>query len=159
MKRPSSKLIVTTLIAAGAVVAVPVFAHGHGGGCGPMSHAGAFGAYGDTEAGIERMAHHLDLTKDQLSAVRAIVDKDRPQLRALLDQLAGNHRQLRELKKQSPLDEGQLRTLADAQGKAIADMTVLRTEMRADIDKVLTEEQRQKMEHNQHKDMWRSQDS
>ncbi len=35
--------------------------------------------------------------------------------------------------------------LSEAQGKTLADMIVLRKKMRADVDKVLTEDQRQKL--------------
>ena len=152
MKRLRTTLMVTALAAGGLAAAVPVFAnaHGHGDrGCGHMSHMGGYGSPG---AGIERMARHLDLTGDQLTAVRAIEDKNRPQLRSLRDQMSANHRQLRELA-QAP-DAGKLRSVADAQGKAIADMIVLRAEMRMEIDKVLTDKQREKLHHMSGKGKW-----
>ena len=152
MKRLSSKLIVTTLVVGGLAAAVPVFAHSHGErGCGRMDR---MGGYGNPEVGIEHMTKRLDLSKEQLTSVRSIVDKNRPQLRSLRDQMATNHKKLRELAKDAAPDTGQLRIIADAQGKAIADMIVLRTEMRTEIDKVLTDKQRDKLHHMRGKGMW-----
>lgn len=154
MKRSRSTLIVTALVAGGLTAAVPVFAnpHGHGErGCGYMGH---MGGYGDTGAGIERLARHLDLTGDQLTAVRAIEDKHRAQLRDLRDRMRANHKQLRALAKAQTPDAGQLKTVADAQGKAIADMIVLRGEMRVEVDKVLTDKQREKLRHMRGKGHW-----
>ena len=150
MNRLRSKLILTTLMVGGLGMAVPVLAHSHGErGCGHMSH---MGVYGDPEARIVHMAKRLDLSADQLASVRSIVDKARPQLRSLRDQMAANHKQLRKLDKDATPDAGQLRSIADAQGKAIADMIVLRTDMRSEIDKVLTDKQREKLHHMPGKD-------
>jgi Spy/CpxP family protein refolding chaperone len=112
------------------------------------------GGYGGPGAGIERMARRLDLSGKQLASVRAVEDKNRPQLRSLRDQMAANHQHLRQLAKQQTLDTGKLRSVADDQGKAIADMIVLRAEMRAEIDKILTDKQRDKLHHMHGKGKW-----
>ena len=161
MKKPNTRVLVTIALAGGLMAAIPAFAHAYGGhrGCMPMNHVSMHGGIGDADGWTERMAHRLDLTKDQLTAVRAIVDRHRPELRTLRDQMADNHKQLSELKKQSAMDEGRLRTLADAQGKTIADLIVLRTEMRGEIDKVLTDKQREKLHHRHGRDGgWKSHD-
>ena len=152
MNRLRSKFILTTLMVGALVVAVPVLAHSHGDrGCGHMSH---MGGYGGPAAGVEHMAKRLDLSADQLTSVRSIVDKNRPQLRSLRDQMAANHKQLRALAEDAAQDPGKLRAIADAQGKTIADMIVLRTQMREDIDKVLSDKQREKLHHMHGKDHW-----
>lgn len=154
MKRLGSKLIITALVAGGLAAAAPVFANAYGHGdrwCGHRSH---MGGYGDPEDGIEHMAKRLDLTGDQLKSVRAIEDKNRLQLRNLRDQMRANHKQLRELAIEQTPDAGRLRSVADAQGKAIADMIVLRAEMRAEIDRVLTDKQREKLHHMGGKGKW-----
>jgi len=76
--------------------------------------------------------------------MRAILDQARPQMRALHDQLLDNRKQLPALM-QGTLDERQLRTLADARGKTIADLIVLRTNVHLKIGKVLTEQQREQL--------------
>jgi periplasmic protein CpxP/Spy len=139
----TTKFLIAAALAAGAVATLPVQAHDMGahGSC----HAPAMG-YG----GMGRMMHRLGLSPDQRQALDAIDDKYRPQLRGLMEQLADNGRALRKL----PADDAGLRTLADTEGKAVADMIVLRKQMRAEIDKVLTDEQRERlhrlMEHRRH---------
>lgn len=147
MNRYVSKAVMATLLAGGLAAAVPVFAYGHYGhpGCGHKAHGAMGGGEGYSEIRIEHMAKRLDLTKDQLASVRSIVDKHRAQLRAVLDQLAENRSRLRAFAAESAPDEAKLRTTADRQGKAIADLIVIRTEMKAQINKVLTDDQRKKM--------------
>ena len=125
------KLLV--IAAAAAVAALPVHAQPFGGG------HGACGGHG--EHSVERMAKHLGLSKDQVQAARAIEDKYRPKLREVEDRMSDNHKALAELKAGDP----KLRELADAGGKAMADMIVLRTQMKDEMDKVLTDAQREKM--------------
>jgi Spy/CpxP family protein refolding chaperone len=84
----------------------------------------------------------LDLSSDQIAALRAIEDKYRPGMRSAVDRLRDSRRALVQV---DPADTGKLRAIADARGKAIADMTVMRVQMRADVRAVLTEEQRQRM--------------
>lgn len=107
---------------------------------------GDHGGYADPDRMIERMAASLNLSKAQRDAMYAIVDKARPQTRELRDKLAANHKQLRALTQQGAPKESEVRQLADAQGKAIADMIVLRTKVRTEIRGVLTEAQRQQLE-------------
>jgi Spy/CpxP family protein refolding chaperone len=90
----------------------------------------------------ERMADRLNLSSDQIAALRAIEDKYRPGLRSAVDRLRDSRRALAQV---DPTDAGKLRAIADARGKAIADMIVMRAQMRAEVHGVLTEEQRQQM--------------
>ena len=140
-------LIATTLtgsVVAGIALANP---QGDAESCGRGHHAMGSGRHhGDHESRIERMADVLGLTKDQRDSVRAIVDKSRPQKRELRDKLTQNRKQLRALTEQGTTKESEVRALADAQGRAIADMIVLRTKIQGDINAVLTQEQREKMQ-------------
>jgi len=147
MKKATTTILITSALAASLAAAVPVFARGpdmpdH---CAGRAQSMAFGRHGDPEARIERMAQRLNLSTEQRDAMRAIVDKARPQMRALRDRLTDNRTQLRTLTLQGNADEARVRTLADAQGKAMADLIVLRTQMRSEMDKVLTEPQRQQL--------------
>ncbi|MBI4756194.1 MAG: Spy/CpxP family protein refolding chaperone [Betaproteobacteria bacterium] len=165
MTRTRIALLTTTLLAWGLATA-PAFANPPGpmgaqfgrmggGMAGPMgggmggpgcSYGGhGHGMHGDVDAGIDRMSGLLDLSKEQRDAMRAIGDKHRPQLRELGDRLSDSRRQLRELAAKGTPDAAQVRPLAEAQGKAMADMMVLRTQMRAEMDKVLTDAQRDKL--------------
>jgi Spy/CpxP family protein refolding chaperone len=150
MKRSIKSLLVVMAVT-GAVGAGIAYAFPSGGehGCRDGGHATSFkghGGYADSDRMIEHMAASLDLSKEQRDAMYAIVDKVRPQTRALRDRLAETHKQLRALTRQGTPKESEVRKLADEQGKAIADMIVLRTQVRAEINGVLTDAQRQQLE-------------
>lgn len=112
-----------------------------GGGCSGGAHGHGWG----DGHGIEHMAHWLDLSADQRTSVRAIEDRYRPQLRRVHDRMTDSRKALRETASQSAPDDAKVRMLADAQGKAMADMIVLRTRMLAEMRPLLTETQRAKL--------------
>ncbi len=152
--KSSIKSLVVVMAITGAVGAGLAYALPPGGAqsCPRGGHTMAFGGhggYGDADRMIERMAATLNLSKEQRAAMYAIVDKARPQERELRDRLIENHKQLRALKQQGTPKESEVRKLADAQGKAIADMIVLRTKVQTEIRGVLTDAQRQQL------DQWR----
>jgi len=145
-------MAITGAVGAGLAYAFPSGGeHGCRDGAHSMSFEGHRGGYGDSDRMIEHMASSLDLSKQQRDAMYAIVDKARPQTRELRDRLVETHKQLRALTQQGTPKESEVRKLADAQGKAIADMIVLRTKVRAEIRGVLTDAQRQQL------DQWRGQ--
>jgi Spy/CpxP family protein refolding chaperone len=88
-----------------------------------------------------RLAERLQLTPDQRQAMRAIKDKYQPALRNLRQQLRDNHTALAKLN----AADAKLPESAAAQGKTMVDMIVLRKQMRSEMDKVLTEAQRQQL--------------
>jgi Spy/CpxP family protein refolding chaperone len=88
----------------------------------------------------ERLADRLNLTGAQRQSMKAIDDKYQPKLRALRASMSDNRQALTRV--DAPDDK--VRELAEAQGKTIADMIVMRSHMRSEMDKVLTDEQRQK---------------
>jgi periplasmic protein CpxP/Spy len=147
MKRSIKTLLVAATLAggitAGLAYAMPP---GHGEGC-AHGRGMSFGRHGvDSEMRIDRMSEALDLTHEQRDKVRAIVDKARPATRQLRDKLADNHHQLRALMQQDNPKDSEVRKLADAQGKLIADMIVQRTKVQSEIRAVLTPEQRERLQ-------------
>ena len=96
----------------------------------------------------ERMADRLNLSSDQTAALRAIEDKYRPGLRDAVDRLRDSRRALAQV---DPADAGNLRAIADARGKAVADMIVMRVQMRGEVHAVLTEQQRKRMQEMLHR--------
>jgi Spy/CpxP family protein refolding chaperone len=116
-------------------------------GCHPWHHAMKMRA----PLGIglaERMADRLNLSNEQIASLRAIEDKYRPGLRSAVDRLRDSRRALAQI---DPADAGKLRAIADARGKAIADMIVMRTQMRAEVRAVLTQEQGERMQEMHHR--------
>jgi Spy/CpxP family protein refolding chaperone len=95
--------------------------------------------------GTERMAEWLDLSTDQRTSVRAIEDKYRPQLRSLRGRMTETRKALIAATTQPRPNDAQVRMLADAQGKAMADMIVLRTRMFGEMRLLLTDAQRTKL--------------
>ena len=134
--------VVTGVVAAGLAYAMP----GGGERCQHGGHDIGMGQGGmHSETRIDRLADALDLSRKQRDQVRSIVDKSRPPMRELHDRMRENRKQLHALMQQDKAQEGEIRRLADLQGKAIADMIVLRSRMRTDIRSVLTSEQREKI--------------
>lgn len=142
------KVIIALMLGAGVVLAGQVSADGRSGhgGCGHRLHAGMPHTFGYSEARIEHMAKWLDLSDKQLASLRSIVDRNRPQLRKALDEMAESRKQIRTFIKAGKFDNAELKAAADRQGKALAEMVVLRVKMKEDIGNLLTDEQRKKMQ-------------
>ena len=135
---------VTGFAGAGIAAANPA---GDGKNCARPHHVKGFRHHhGDDESRMERMAEVLGLTQEQRTTVRAIIDKARPQKRELRDKLRENRKQLNALVQAGTPNESEVRRIADAQGRTTADMIVLRTKVRTEINAVLTPEQREKMQ-------------
>ncbi len=151
MKHTTTTVIISAALAASLAAAVPAFARGMGshGDC-AHDRSGMSGMHGDPEAGIGHMVRELKLDTKQRDAVRTITDKHRSEMRALRDRMADNHKQLHELTAQGDADEAKVRALADAQGKDMADMIIMRAHMQAEIAKVLTPAQREQMQKQHH---------
>ena len=149
MKKPIKLLLIATVVTGAVAAGIAYAMPGGGERCMRGGHemGMGFGRHGmDSEVRIDRMADALDLTKDQRGQVRSIVDKSRTAARELSDRMRDNRKQLRDLMQQDKASEGEVRRLADIQGKAIADMIVLHTKVQTDIRSILTPEQRQKMQ-------------
>lgn len=108
-------------------------------------HRGMFD-HDNLELRMERMAGRLELTKEQRAAVRTVFDKARPQTRELSDRMSDTRKQLHSLAEKETLDAGMLRQLAEAQGKIIAEKIVLRFQTMAEVLKILTPTQREKLQ-------------
>jgi len=154
MKKSIKTLLIATAIsgsvAAGLVYAMP---SGSGEHCQHGGRGMGSGQHGmDAESHVNRMAERLDLTTEQRDKVRAIVDKSRPRNRELRDKLSENRKQLQTLTQQGTAKESEIRKLADNQGKLIADKIVQRSKVQAEVNAVLTPEQREKMQqHSEHR--------
>ena len=144
-------------LAAAAVIAAPVIAQDEpdsdsagpafGYGAKPAMvrhmHGGRF--FGGGPEHIERMAERLDLNQEQREAIRAVVDQARPKFRSITDSLGEGRTQLHNLAFAGNYDEGQARTLADAQAARMAELIVLRTEVMSKAYAVLTPEQQEQL--------------
>jgi Spy/CpxP family protein refolding chaperone len=108
---------------------------GQRGGAGPMMGVGM----------LRRLPENLKLTADQESRVKALTDAFRATHKADLDALAETHRKAREAR-QAGQSREQMRQLLEQTAPARERLRTAGTELRTQIDAVLTAEQRQWLE-------------
>lgn len=94
---------------------------------------------------MERMIERLDLNDEQTTQVRSIRDSYRPKMEILSDKIRGNRQQLREVMHEDTINQNKVKELAQVMGDLKTDKIILRAEMKAEMHKVLTKEQREEM--------------
>lgn len=147
MRKLITTLAIGTLLAGSLAAAVPVLAHGHDRHCGDGPRAGHMQRHHDPQARLEHMIERVGLSTEQRGAVRAIFARHEPEMKALRAKARESRRQLAEL---GPGDEAKIQPLAEAQGKTQTELAVLRTQIRIEIDAVLTPEQRERLKQRRH---------
>ncbi len=111
----------------------------------------AMKTHGDHERGFgEHMLHfftdYLDLTADQQTQAKAIMDKEMPTMKPLMEQMKQGHEQLNQLTFSGPFDEAKARAVASQIGQTTTEMAVLHARMQAEMIQVLTPEQKTKLQ-------------
>lgn len=86
----------------------------------------------------------LNLTEGQREQIKAVAERHRPELRAAGEKLAAARQALMDASQAVPLNEGAIRTAADALGAAEADAAVSRARAYNDTFALLTPEQQAK---------------
>ena len=94
---------------------------------------------------MEYMIKHLDLSEQQAKQVRSIRENYQPKMQALREKMKENRKELREAMHADTIEQGKIKKLAQTMGELKTNKIMLRSEMRAEIHKVLTKEQREKM--------------
>lgn len=146
------KLLITTaaaaLLGASAVGTYAYAGQGHAGPCQGAKHEWSHhhGHRGFDGHGMHRLLHKLDLTDQQRSQVRDIMQKSRPQYQTLRTQMRDNQRRLMQINPDDPNYTNVVSQVAQANGQVVTQMIQLRSQERADIYKVLTPEQKQKLQ-------------
>ena len=127
---------------AGSLIALPMLGQAHGGkGHHGRGHDHGMSFHSGVEH-LEKLAQKRDVTDEQRKQIRAIADKFRPQTREIGDRLrAARKGMYQEMKADKP-DETKIMSLAATKGKAEGEMMVMRAKIRAEMNGVLTEEQR-----------------
>lgn len=145
MRKSVTTLMLATMLT-GTLAAGPLYAHPASGGCRHGDHAMGVHGPGGGEHRFMHFADRLNLTQAQRTTIRAVFDKARPQMRTLRDRMRHDRRALHELMAAGKADPAQVRKLADAQGRNVAEMIVLRSGIHRRIQAVLTPEQRQHLQ-------------
>ncbi len=137
----NARILMLCAIAVISLASQPTLAHEFDGG--ESCHHGHFSMRGDSMGlgVLHRLADRLGISKEQRAALEDIVDKHRPELRQLRESISDNGGALR----RAQADDPKLPELAAAEGKSIADMIVLRKQIGAEVDSVLTDRQREKL--------------
>ena len=94
---------------------------------------------------IERLFERLDLTDDQQEAVHNTMMEHREQTRALHEERIANRRALGQTIHADFFDESAVRQAAADVAAVDADLAVMKAQMFQEINKVLTTEQRERM--------------
>jgi Spy/CpxP family protein refolding chaperone len=106
-------------------------------------HGARFGKHG--RGGM--FGRGLDLTDEQRTQVRTIVEGERAKTATLREQLAANHTATREATKAGRFDEAQIRALAQERANIMTELAVSRARIQASIyNSVLTADQKAKLE-------------
>jgi len=105
---------------------------------------------------MEKMIKRLGLSDEQATKVRSIRESFQPKMEALRKKMKENRKQLREEMHAESIDQSKVKELAQSMGELKANKIILRSEMRSNIHKVLTNAQREELkkrkEHRGHKD-------
>ena len=94
---------------------------------------------------MEKMIKHLGLSEEQAKQVHNIRDSYKGKMQAAREKMQENRKQLREEMHAESIDKSKIKELAQTAGKIKSNKIILRAEMRNEIHKVLTKEQREKM--------------
>ncbi len=124
------------LLAIGAAVAVPARMHHHGGLFGELGFGG----------GIGRALTSLDLTDDQKTQVKTILQDEGPKVEPLVDELLRSKKALFEAVHSRTFDEKAVRAAASDSAKATTDLAVERARMVSRFRRILTDEQQDRLE-------------
>ncbi|MCS7080924.1 MAG: Spy/CpxP family protein refolding chaperone [Chloracidobacterium sp.] len=93
---------------------------------------------------LKRMAAELNLTEEQQTQIRQILEAERATVAPLKTQLKTGYDQLHTLGTDGIFNEVQVRAIAQQQAQAIAELIVSRERTKARIAAVLTPEQRER---------------
>ena len=113
-------------------------------GQGMMRHGGK----GGHRDGIKRLTANLeslDLNPEQRKKIDTIVAQIQPEMRVHRDAMKEGRRTIHQLPEEADDYIAKVRSLADEQGKHLAELIVLRAKLRTQVGAVLTPEQQTKL--------------
>jgi Spy/CpxP family protein refolding chaperone len=131
-----SALLIAAIIC-GVVVKRATAATEKQAGDGPFSHPFA-------RVIMARVAHELDLTAAQQSAIKAIITNEFAAARPLFEKMAENRKQMLAATAGGQFDEAQVRALAEQQAQVVTELIVAKERAKAKVYQELTPEQRAK---------------
>jgi len=131
MKKGLIILLVMAILGTGAVF---IFAQkGKREGFGPMGFGGR---------GFERIAQKLNLTDEQKTQVKTILEDSKTRVKPLMETMRENHSLAEKLGTDGSFDEEQVNRIADSQSETMKQLFIEKEKTKAQIFAVLTPEQR-----------------
>ena len=106
----------------------------------PPMHHHEFGMGGHM---MHFWADYLDLTDAQRAQMKSVLDKERPTLKPLMQQLHQTKQQIRQYE-QGAYDEAKVRALASQQAQTMVELTVQKTRIHSELFQLLTPDQQAK---------------
>jgi protein CpxP len=128
----------TRVLVIGAAVILAVAAalaqgmHGRGG---PGGFEHILGFYSD----------YLDLTTAQQDQIKAIMQKEKPALAPLMQQMKQFHSQISQFEQSGTFDEAKVRALATQQSQTMIELAVQHARIKSEMIQVLTADQKTKL--------------
>ncbi|MFB3906630.1 MAG: Spy/CpxP family protein refolding chaperone [Acidobacteriota bacterium] len=116
--------------------------------------AGCIGAFGQRSGPPDgfgggrmfgRMFKNLDLTDQQRTDIRKVLEAERSIMQPIREQLRENREALQAATKDGQFNEAEVTKVAERQGELMAQMIVSRERVKAQIWQILTPEQREKL--------------
>jgi len=101
---------------------------------------------------MKKMVKKLGLSDEQAKQMQSIRDSYKEKMQSLRKKMKENKKQLREEMRAESMDQSKVKEIAQSTGDLKASKIILRAEMRNEIHKMLTKEQREKMkQYKEHK--------
>jgi protein CpxP len=88
---------------------------------------------------------YLDLTDEQKTQMKDIMTKEKPTIQPLMQQVAQNRQQMRQLESAGTFDETKVRSLATQHSQTMAELMVQKARIKSELMQVLTPDQKTKM--------------
>jgi Spy/CpxP family protein refolding chaperone len=125
-------VLAITLVAAFALSQTVQPAHMHGGGM-----------FGEHMLGF--FADYLNLTDAQQTQIKQIMEKEKPAMQPLFQQMAQGHQAMAQLVQSGNFDEAKAREIASQQSSTLIEMEVQKARVESEMFQVLTPDQKTKM--------------
>jgi Spy/CpxP family protein refolding chaperone len=126
--------LLVVLAAAGVALAQGMHHRGHMGGDFP------FGGHM-----LNYFSDVLDLTQAQQDQIKAIMEKEKPTIHPLMQQLMQFHKDMSKLEDSGTFDEGKVRALAAQNTQTMTELMVQKARIQSELVQVLTPEQKTKL--------------
>ncbi len=142
MKRSRQPFLIPVILATALIA--PGTASASGGGARTESRRSMVAEHGPVDRIRERI-EQFDLDNTQRTRIDQILERYRPRLRDMVEEMREERRKLRELSQADTFDENRARDLADRLARTITGLMVAKARMRHEIGQQLTPAQRERL--------------